>query len=73
MRRLAVANRKGATGKTTTAVPLAAGLAGMDDRVLLVDTNAQGNCTKMLGRTWITGLKTLWMAKSGIRSCCPTD
>ena len=40
---LAVFNHKGGTAKTTTSLTLAAGLASCDRRVLLVDTDAQGN------------------------------
>jgi chromosome partitioning protein len=40
---IAVFNHKGGTGKTTTAVSVAAGLAMKQKRVLLVDTDAQGN------------------------------
>jgi len=42
-RHIAVFNHKGGTGKTTTAVSLAAGLAARGNRVLIVDTDAQGN------------------------------
>ncbi|WP_437615352.1 ParA family protein [Sorangium sp. So ce834] len=48
-RYLAVFNHKGGTGKTTTAVSVAAGLAARDKRVLLVDTDAQGNVSVSLG------------------------
>ncbi|MGZ3421701.1 MAG: ParA family protein [Polyangiales bacterium] len=47
--RLAVFNHKGGTGKTTTAVSVAAGLAARGKRVLLVDTDAQGNVAASLG------------------------
>lgn len=40
---LAVFNHKGGTAKTTTSLTIAAGLASCDRRVLLVDTDAQGN------------------------------
>lgn len=49
IRRIAVLNQKGGTGKTTTSVNLAAGLAARGYRVLLIDLDAQGNVAVSLG------------------------
>lgn len=56
-RRIAVLNQKGGTGKTTTSVNLAAGLAERGHETLLIDTDAQGNVGVSLG---VSGEQSLY-------------
>lgn len=57
---IAFANQKGGVGKTTTCINLAAFVAAMGKRVLIVDLDPQGNATSGVGIEKSTELNTFY-------------
>lgn len=69
VRKICVTLSKGGVGKTTTSVNLAAGLALAGNKVLLVDTDTQGQSSYMLGKAKDTGLKEFLTGELPLEEC----
>jgi chromosome partitioning protein len=66
---ISVLNYKGGTGKTTTVVNLAAGLAIRGAKVLCIDLDAQGNLAAYLGLKPACGLPQLLLEDVQLSAC----
>jgi chromosome partitioning protein len=66
---IGVLNYKGGTGKTTTVVNLAAGLALRGERVLCVDLDAQGSMATHLGADYTYSLSHLLLGQVRPQAC----
>ncbi|HPF28564.1 MAG TPA: AAA family ATPase [Lachnospiraceae bacterium] len=73
---IAIANQKGGVGKTTTAVNLSACLAAHGKKVLLIDTDPQGNATSGYSINKVEQEKTVYellLGECSINECIIKD
>lgn len=69
MRVIGILNHKGGTGKTTTVINLASGLARRGARVLIIDLDAQGSVATSLGISYTSGLPQLMLGAARLDNC----
>ncbi len=73
---IAIANQKGGVGKTTTAINLSASLAAKEKKVLVIDTDPQGNTTSGFGvdkNNLENTIYELILGECSIRDCLISD
>ena len=70
-RLITVANQKGGVGKTTSSVNLAAGLAMLGAKVLVVDLDPQGNASTALGAEHTSGTLSSYELLLGATTAAP--
>jgi chromosome partitioning protein len=68
-RNIGILNYKGGTGKTTTAINLASGLARRGNQVLCIDLDPQGSLAAQLGIKPSVNLADLFLDEADLQAC----